>query len=351
MAQFTVQNVAVKGMAACVPKEKESNSDFTDISERDRQLMIKTTGVQFKRRAPKGLCSSDLCFTAAQQLLKDLGWKNTDVELLIFVSQSPDYFLPATSIILQSRLGLPKTALSFDINLGCSGYVYGLSVVGSIMSSSGIKKALLLSGDVSTVSVSPHDKSAYPLFGDAGTATALEFTPGAAPIFFNLQSKGEGYEAIMIPDGACRNPLTDESYKMEEKEKGVVRSRKNLWLNGLDVFNFSVTEVPPNIKATLQFASTDFTGIDFFVMHQANLLLNETIRKVLQVDAAKAPYSLHDYGNTSSASIPLTMVTAIAGALKQKQNTLLLTGFGVGLSWGSVLLKTDSLTIPSLLEI
>ncbi len=351
MALFSVNHVSLRGVAAAVPLQKESNRNYDWITEKERTLLIKTTGVEEKRRAPEGLCTSDYCFEASKKLLHDLNWKPEEVELLIFVSQSRDYFLPATAIILQHKLGLPVTSVAFDICLGCSGFVYGMSVVANMLSSGRIKKALLLTGDVSTISVSYQDKSTYPLFGDGGTVAALEWNENVAPMYFNLQSDGSGYESIIITDGGCRNPLNAESEVMTEVEKGVIRRKKDLSLNGMDVFNFSVTRVPPNVNELLAFSGVDKSEIDFFVMHQANLLLNETVRKIIGIDAAKVPYSLKNFGNTSSASIPLTMVSEIAEALKTSKQKLLLSGFGVGLSWGSVLTETNNLVVSDLIEI
>lgn len=351
MALFSVRNVSLRGVSAAVPTATESNRDYTPLTEKEINLLIKTTGVEYRRRAPVECCTSDYCFEAAKKLLSELRWQPSEVDLLIFVSQSRDYFLPSTAIVLQHRLALPDTALAFDIGLGCSGFVYGTSVIANMMANSGIKKALLLCGDVSTTSVSFHDKSTYPLFGDAGTAAAFEFNEGAEPIHFNLQSDGKGYQSIIIPDGGCRNPLTPESEQMIELEKGVTRRKKDLWLNGMDVFNFSVTKVPVNVNQLLEKYYTSLESLDFFVMHQANLLMNETIRKILGIDTSKVPYSLSNFGNTSSASIPLTMAVSIANELRASKRKLLLSGFGVGLSWGSIIIDTENLVIPDLIEI
>ena len=351
MALFSINHVSLRGMAAAVPAQKESNHDYDWITEKERKLLIKTTGIESRRKAPEGVCTSDYCFEASKKLLQDLNWSAADVKLIVFVSQSPDYYLPATAIILQHKLGLPQTALAFDICLGCSGFVYGLSVVANMMSNTGIKKALLLTGDVSTVSVSYQDKSTYPLFGDGGTVTALEWNENAAPMHFNLQSDGSGYESIIIHDGGCRNPINAASDEMVETDKGITRRRRDLTLNGMDVFNFSVTKVPPNVNELLAFSAVEKSALNFFVMHQANFLLNETVRKILSIDAAKTPYSLKNFGNTSSASIPLTIVTEISGALKTSKQKLLLCGFGVGLSWGSVIVETENLVVSDLLEL
>jgi 3-oxoacyl-[acyl-carrier-protein] synthase III len=347
MALFSVNGMRIRGIAAAVPSATEENSKYEYVTEAERNMLIKTTGIATRHVAPKGMATSDLCLPAAEKLIAELGWKKEEIGLLIFVSQSPDHILPATSIILQDKLGLPKTTAAFDISLGCSGYVYGLSVIAPLMATGGFRKALLLAGDISTHGLTPKDKSTWPLFGDAGTATALEYDP-ASRSFFNLQSDGSGHEAIIIPDGGLRNPMTDKTYEPQEFEKGIVRHRRNLWLNGLDVFNFSTREAPPNITALLEFSGFTAEAIDYFIFHQANLLMNETIRKKLKVPAEKVPYSLHDFGNTSSASIPLT----IAARMKEPAlvpHRWLLSGFGVGLSWASAIVETDKLICPDII--
>ena len=281
-------------------------------------------------------------------LKKDMRAKIT---LLIFISQSPDHFLPCTSIILQNKLGLPKSCLAFDSTLGCSGFTYGLGIAASLMKTANIKKALLLVGDISSSSLSRSDKSSYPLFGDAGCAIALELN-GNDTWYFNMFSDGAGHEAIIIPDGGMRNPISDETYQMVEVEKGISRNKRHLWLKGLDVFSFSVKEVPVSVNELLNHFLIPIDSIDYFVMHQANLLMNETIRKKLKIIPEKVPYCLKNYGNTSSASIPLTMVTELKEKLSEiGQKKLLLSGFGAGLSWSNVILNTNGLIIPDLIEI
>lgn len=347
MAQFAVQGMRIRGIAAAVPSASESNFDYSRITEQERKLLVKTTGVATRHIAAVGQTTSDLCLLSAEKLIAELGWDKSEIGLLIFVSQSPDYFLPASSIVLQGKLGLPKTAAAFDINLGCSGYVYGLSVAASLIATGGFKKALLLAGDISTAGITPKDQSTWPLFGDAGTATAIEYDPSAKS-FFNLQSDGTGYEAIIIPDGGVRSPLSEKTFIEEEAAPGVIRHRKNLWLNGLDVFNFSVREAPPNVTAVMEFAGTNAEQTDYFIFHQANKLMVETIRKKLKVPAEKVPYSLGEYGNTSSASIPLTIVAALREEAVNPHSWVF-SGFGVGLSWASAWLETEKMICPEII--
>jgi 3-oxoacyl-[acyl-carrier-protein] synthase-3 len=287
---------------------------------------------------------------AANQLLNDKNIQREEIDVLIFVSQSRDYFLPSTSIILQQKLGLSSNCIAFDIGLGCSGYVYGLASITSLMSTAKLRKGLLLTGDVSSVSLNKKDKSTYPLFGDAGTATLLEFNTGDK-MDFNLQSDGKGSDAIIITDGGLRKPLTEESYIEREIDKGIIRAGKNLSLDGLEVFNFSLREVSPNIQALLNYNHSSISDYHYLVFHQANKLMNETIRKKLKATPEQVPYSLKNYGNTSSASIPLTIVTELADAVKSGEQKFIFSGFGVGLSWGSVALKTNDLYCPPITEI
>lgn len=351
MAFFSVHNVKISGIAAAVPKQVVSNRDYELFDDSEKRLFIKTTGIEERRLAPKGLTTSDLCFEAAEKLLADLQWDREEISVLIFVSQSPDYYLPATSVILQDRLGLPKSCMAFDIGLGCSGYVYGLSVIANLLSNSGFKKGLLMVGDVSSATCAISDKSTYPLFGDAGTVTALEFDANADVMNFELCSDGSGKESIMIPDGGIRNLVSPESFNITEIEPGIARSKLNVALNGLDVFNFSVRDVPKTIKAFMHREALEVDDIDYFVMHQANKLMNETIRKKMKFSIEQTPYSIHKYGNTSSASIPLTIVNQLKEVVQQKNKHLLLSGFGVGLSWGVANVIMSNVHCPDIIEV
>ncbi|MCX6245551.1 MAG: ketoacyl-ACP synthase III [Bacteroidetes bacterium] len=350
MAIFEIPDVRIAGLSSCVPMKRASNQDYTWISKKERELLIRTIGVETRRIAEQGQTTSDLCMQAAEQLMEKLGWGRNEINLLVFVSQSRDYIIPSTSALLQDRLKLPKTCITLDINLGCSGYVYGLSVIGSLMKTTGVQKALLLVGDISTITSAYRDKSTYPLFGDAGTATALELKPGFPPMQFNLQTDGSGYEAIIIYDGGVRNLTSKKSFDVKKYGQGIYRNRLQVALDGIEVFNFSLREVVPNIKTTLNHFNRNLDEFNFLLFHQANRLINETLRKMLRVAPEKVPYSLKDFGNTSCSSIPLTMVTQMGDALRTQPLELLLSAFGIGLSWGTVLIHTDGIVVPELTE-
>ncbi len=341
LAYQQINNIRIDGIVSCVPSGIARTVDYNIISKEEQSLFIKTTGIKERRVASSDVTCSDLCYKAAFDLLEEFKCKD-EIDVLIFVSQSPDYFLPATSIILQEKLKIPKTCMAFDVNLGCSGYVYGLSIVGSILQSGQFKKALLLVGDKSTISTSYTDKSAYPLFGDAGSATLLSYNENTSPWYFNLQSDGSGKDAIIIKDGHSRNPYNKDSDELIEIDKGIIRAKKHLALNGMDIFNFALREAAPNIKNLLEYSKTSIEEIDYFVFHQANKLINESLRKKLKINLDKVPYSIDLFGNTSSASIPLTICHQLQIELKSNNCKLLLSGFGVGYSWGSLICEVQS---------
>jgi 3-oxoacyl-[acyl-carrier-protein] synthase-3 len=354
-----IKNVRIAGISACVPKNIEENSlcDLFDSSDEAKKF-IETTGVERRHWGGQKdiITTSDLCFHAATKLLDDLKWNRSDIDCLVLVTQTPDYQIPATACILQDRLKLNRECFAFDINLGCSGWVSGLSVIGNLLSSGCMKKGLLLSGDVSALTISPYDKSAYPLFGDAGTVTAVEFiesigTSESNNFKFHQSTDGSGYKYIMIPDGGLRGPVSSSSFVYEEFNGGIKRNKLQMVLEGMDVFMFGISKAPESVNKLFDHFSIQMEDIDLFVFHQANLLMNEKIRKILKIPENKVIHSLKNFGNTSSASIPLTLVTEKGPALRTKPLHIVACGFGIGLSWGTVSFHTDKLVCPDLIEV
>jgi 3-oxoacyl-[acyl-carrier-protein] synthase III len=350
MAVFSIPGVRLAGIAAAAPRKEVSNYDYKWVSAKDREMIVKTVGVEKRRVAEPGTTTADLCIAASEKLIAGLGWDKNEIQLLVFISQSRDFIIPSTSGIIQDRLGLPHSCVAYDIGLGCSGWVYGISAIASMMAATRISKALLLVGDISTLTASYRDKSTYPLFGDAATATAFELAPDAPPIHFNLESDGSGYDAIIIPDGGLRNFISKKSFDYKKYGEGIYRNNFQLALNGIEVFNFALREVVPNAKKLLQESGVSLADVDYFVMHQANLLMNETIRKMMKVEKEKTPYTIREFGNTSSASIPLTIVRQLQEAITTRRVRLLTCGFGVGLSWGSVIIELDRVFCPDVID-
>ena len=353
MAFQKVNNVKIVGLGACVPENIVDNRKLKLLGNSDEITnFIETTGIAQRHTiGEKKICASDLCFEAAERLISELNWNKKEIDCLIFVSQTPDYILPATSCILQNRLGLSTECFAIDISLGCSGWVYGLATLSQLLASGNFKKGLLLNGDTVTVTKSDRDKSTSPLFGDAGTATALEFDTSAAPMYFHTATDGSGYKSIMIEDGGFRNFFSPESLEIKEYEKGIFRNNLQSHLNGPDVFIFGITKAPKSINGLIDYFNLDKKDIDYLLLHQANLLMNNKIRKKVGIEEDKVPYSLSEYGNTSSASIPLTIVTKLQDKVLDSKQRFLACGFGVGLSWGTVYFETNGITCPSIIKI
>lgn len=349
MAFLHFDNIGIKAISACVPSRVEYNKDLAYfMNEEEIQKAIQNIGIEERRVVDKDVCSSDLCFKAAEKLLSDNAIDKNTIDVLIFVSQTSDYHQPATAPILQHRLGLSKNTLSFDINLACSGYVYGLSTAYAYASQQGINRVLLLVGETMSKIVSRYDKVNTPLFGDAGTATLIEKGDYGKSVF-SLHSDGSGYEVMMIPDGGFRNPTNADSLLEETDANGDRRNREQFRMDGMAVFNFGMSEEPRDIKNLLAEVDLDLSQLDLLIYHQANKFMTDFFTKWLKFDKTKTPYSINKFGNTSSASIPLTIVTELKNKYPDRKNVIL-SGFGAGLSWGSVLLDLTECKISELIE-
>lgn len=352
MAFIQVKNVRIKGIAACAPAHVENNLTIPVFREGEAERVIAQTGIRQKHVVEDGsMLASDLSLNAAEKLITELSWEKESIEALCFVSLSHDYLEPPTACILQERLGLPESCMTMDMNQGCSGWVNGLATLSSLMMTGNVKRALLLNGDTSTLLNSPYDKEARPLFGDAGAATALEYDESASEMKFNFGTRGKDFEAIIRKAGGLRYPITEESLKYKEYGENIVRRDKDSTMDGMGVFAFGMSTAPKSVNALCEKYGIDVNEIDYFLMHQANHYMNEKIRKKLKMPVEKSPYSLDEYGNTSSASIPLTIVTRCREDFETKSLKNLATAFGVGLAWGSVYFETDKITCPELVQI
>lgn len=351
MGFSTLHNVRFAGMATCMPKRVIHNiNDAPESIQSDRERLVRNIGIETRRHCAEGQTFSDLAFDAAEKLLAELQWQRDDIDALIVVTQSPDYITPATAIIMQDRLGLPTSTVAFDVNLGCSGYPFGLQILGSMIAAGTVKKGLVLVGDKPSTYTASRSPLKDPLFSDVGTATALEYQEGAAPMHFSLNNDGSGYKAIMLPVGGHRDPFKPEHAQAEQGEDGFWTSPLDLILDGPAVLSFSTQKVPGAVQALLDYAGMTKDQVDYFVFHQANRLINETIRKKLGLPEEKVPSTLREFGNTSGASLPVTVTARLKDALDQGKRRLLLCGFGIGLSWGSVVMDVESGKFPALIE-
>lgn len=350
--QATIQNISFAGFRTAVPAQRHSFIDDPSLfSSAEAEKVVQSTGIYERRVLPNHLCASDMCVAAATDLLQSLNWDPTSVEILIFVSQDSDYNLPATACLIQNRLGLPTSCAALDINLGCSGFVYATWIASQMLSSSSGKRALVLCGDTSTRHLMPDDRSTRPLFGDAGAAVALEKRPGCAPMHVVMGTDGRGAPHIVVRAGGRRNPLIPAKDPMTVERHEQAYREARLSLNGPEVFSFSLRAVPPLVKATLEHAGLTQDQIQYFVLHQANKLMLEQIRRKIGADADRFIIDLYHYGNTSSASIPLAICNSLSEQLSAGSQKLMLCGFGVGWSWASLVADIGPIPSPAVIEI
>jgi 3-oxoacyl-[acyl-carrier-protein] synthase-3 len=345
---FKVKGVKLSSIVGSAPAYKEDNlinPIFKD--EDDANKYVNTVGVRYRRVADENTCTADLFVPAFNKQIDLLNWDKSDVGILIVITQTPEYVSPLQSIILQDRLGLDQSCLCIDVPLGCSGYVYGTFLIATLMQAHKIKKGILLAGDTLTKQASKKDRSTQPLFSDAATATAFELDDTAADMLFDLGNDGSGFANIMVKDGGYRNRFSEESLKYIDKGDGICLRGIDTTMVGMEVFSFAIATAPLSINKLLSQYQIDINSLDYFVFHQANKFLNEMIRKRLKLPQEKVPYSLHDYGNSASSTIPITILDKLQNEISEKSLKMIFCGFGVGLSWGSMYIETNNVvTVP-----
>ena len=332
------EQVAIRGVASVVPEARIENSTFVGrFGGEGVEKFAKMTGVTARHVATANQTASDFACCAAERLLARLDWARDSIDALVFVSQTPDYTLPAKACVLHHRLGIKTDCAAFDMNLGCSGFVYGLLVAGNLCRKNAFRRVLLCGGDTITKLVSPHDRSAAMLFGDGGFAVALEHDEAAPAWSWLFRTHGGGFREIIVPTGAFRHRQGDATPR--EFGDGIVRGDYDLAMNGTEVFNFTISEVPAAIRQQMQSTGQTVETTDLLVMHQANAFILKNIAKMTKFPMTKVPISMDRYGNTSVTSIPLTLCDTLSGQPDSVPLNLLLAGFGVGLSWGIVSLR------------
>jgi 3-oxoacyl-[acyl-carrier-protein] synthase-3 len=350
MAYFEIPNISITGIAACVPKKVVNNIDLTDnFSIEELQKVINAVGIENRRIVDNNVCASDLCFYAADKLLNDLNIDRNSIDVLIFMSQTGDYKIPATAPILQERLGLSMNTACFDIGLACSGYVYSLTTISSYLNLPNINRVLLLDGETFSKIVNTKDKTNRLLYGDAGTATLLEKKEGKK-FYSLLQTDGKGWEAVHIKAGGSRNQIDLNSLEEKERADGSIGNDMEVYMNGVDVFNFTMRVVPKSIKEILERSNITLDEIDKIIFHQANKFMTDFFVKKLKIPSDKVPYSIQKFGNTSSSTIPLTIASELKD-WKSENKKVLLCGFGAGLSWASAITDLSDCYIADLIEI
>lgn len=350
MAFLKVENVAIKGISACIPPSVEENKDIPFYAPGEAEKIIASTGIERRHIAGPNICVSDLCFRAAERLIEELGWEKDSIDLLALCTQNPDYRNQPTSFLVHERLGLNDSTMCLDFFHGCPGWVMSLSSVSSMLSASGIKRALLLVGDTVSKDQNQASHESRPLFGDCCTATALEYEPGAPAMLFNNGTMSDGGKALILTQGGYRNPYTHETLEIElARRAGTLSEGQADDMDGMDVFSFAITKVPKALKKLCAEYEINIEDVDHLVLHQANKLIVEAVAKRLKMPTEKVPLGLREYGNTTSASIPLTIVSECAEAYRKGKQKALVCGFGTGLSWGSAYLETNNIVVPEVI--
>lgn len=330
----------IKGISYYTPETRLDNRELAEIfPDLPADKIFQSTGIRERRVVSGTECASDLAFEAALSLFRSMEYEVATIDYLLFCTQTPDYVLPTTACLLQHRLGIPPTAGAFDFSLGCSGFVVGVGIAKALIETAQASRVLLLTGDTSTRKVNSLDRSVRTLFGDGAAATLIEAaeisTPAIGP--FVNGTDGRGAKNLMIPAGGMRTPCNETTRIPQEREGGNIRSEEDLYMNGPEIFTFTLREVPKAVSELLERAQISKDEIDFFVFHQANRYILEFLRKKLGIPEEKFPICIEEFGNTSSSTIPITLAELQKSGRLHSGHRLLLLGFGVGYSWSGTI--------------
>lgn len=344
----------VSGIVTCVPENYRNIEDDVDLlyngDIKQVNRIKKSIGLGKRHVVKDKTTTSDLCEMAANKLLDDMKIDKNTIGAIIFVSQTPDYFQPATATYLHGILDLPENCAAFDVNQGCTGYVYGLWLAFMMVETGSCENVLVLAGDTLSRVVNEKDSAVAPLFGDAGTATMIQKSKTEDKSFFTIHTKGKKFDTIIQPKGAFREPSSNQIKDDKIFDTSDTRSLDNLYMDGAEVFNFSIKTEPLAIKEILELSNHTEEDIDYIIFHQANKYIISNIARRLKFPLEKAPHEITGkYGNQSSASIPCTICDAIRKEVTTKQVKLILSGFGVGLSWASCQLELDNIYCPEVI--
>ena len=343
-----INGIEIKGISCCIPKKRVDNKYLKKNKKRLRA--IKAIGIESRPVASENICTSDLVLKSAKHILKKLKWKPNEIDILIFVSQTPDYLTPATSGILQDKLNLNKSTFVLDINLGCSGFTHGLITITSLMQNLNLKKGLLAVGDVTTKLVNSKDNVSNLLFGDAGSVTALFNSRNKSKkILCNYYSDGSGFDDIIVNSHSLsgRNKISKSQLNESMDKNSNIRSNINIKLNGPNIFSFAINTIPSILEEIIK----NIRDVRYCFLHQANKMIQESISTQINNQNKKIifPSSLKNFGNTSSATIPITICSNFAN--KKIPGKSILCGFGVGLSISIVVLNLSKTKIFKIIKL
>jgi 3-oxoacyl-[acyl-carrier-protein] synthase III len=352
--KFRFAGKRIAGVLTVLPaNERSFEDDMKDFDfPPEKSLKLKRVmGYDRHRIVTDGTCVSDLAVHGFQRLFERGLVKPDELDALVVITQSPDHFMPATSNVIQGRLNLKHDMLCLDINQGCAGFVVGLIQAFMMMEQASINKVALVNADVLSRKVCRKDKNSFPLIGDGACITILEKTDDRQPIHANLKMDGTRNDALIIPAGGFRMPSTAETAVIEDVGENNFRAKDNLTMNGTAVFNFVQVEVPPMIEALLQEAGLSPEAIDYFMFHQPNKFMLQKLADRMKVNRERLPSNIvENFGNGSGATIPTNLTFNLARPLLDGTLTLCLAGFGVGLTWASMVMKVGQLAFCEIIE-
>ena len=344
---FTFRRKRISGLVTVVPAREQSfledMKNFNSPESRSRKLM-EVMGYDKHRLVEPGVCVSDLAVFGLQYLFDRGLLGRDDFDALILVTQSPDHFMPPTSSVIQGRLNLKHDLFCLDINQGCAGFVIGLIQAFLLLEQESIRKVVLINADVMSRKTSPKDRNSYPLVGDAASITVIERDPADTVIHANLKMDGTRNEALMIPAGGFRLPCSPETAVLEDVGDHNLRAKDHLRMDGSEVFNFVMVEVPPMIDCLLALAKTQVNDVDYFLFHQPNRFMLRKLADKLKVPYEKMPSNVvEQFGNSSGVTIPVVLTSNLSDSITSNNYTVCFAGFGVGLTWASILMSVGPL--------
>jgi 3-oxoacyl-[acyl-carrier-protein] synthase-3 len=340
-------NANIIALSCYLPEREVSNRELqVENPTWDMERVGKKTGIERRRIAAENETAADLAFAAAERLFAGSSVQRDEIDYLLFCTQSPDYVLPASACVLQDRLRLPVSCGAIDFNQGCSGFIYGLQLANALVCSRTARNVLLLTGETYSKYIHPQDRSVRVLFGDAATATVISAEKrGARIVATEVGTDGSGHNNLIVPVGGARRRFSAEPLAEICDENGSIRSAANLFMDGQELFAFTLKRVPALIDGLLTKTGLTVEEIDTYIFHQANAFMNEHLRIKMHIAKEKAPLSLSDVGNTVSNTIPLTL--SRIGMQLLPGSKVMLVGFGVGYSWGACLLKWADVEISA----
>ena len=344
-------NVKLTGICCALPQNVKSIYEIGEgyFSESEIEKATNSVGVKELFVAEDDQTAADFCYAAAEKLIENLKWDKDSIDGLLFISQTPDYKMPATACVLHGRLGLKSDCIALDINLGCSGFVHGLFVASQFIQGGSCKRILVLTGDTLRRHIAPQDKGISFIISDGGAATAVEYTQQLTPMTLIMKADGSGYGDLIIEAGGERLPYSEETKQLYEDKDGSKRAKENLYMNGMNIFTFAIKQVPNLINQILEEHPWDKETVDLFLMHQANAYMVKYIAKRAKIDENKIPINIGKFGNTNGSTIPF-LICDIKDDWQMKKNVVL-AGFGVGLSWGAVACQLTSLEHTEIIRI